>query len=210
MRSNKSYSCQTAFFDLLFNMLLGFAALFILAFAMINENKEKTKSNIEVKAEFILSLTWNDDMDDDVDIYVEDPLGNFISFKRRESGLMHLDRDDLGFKNDIVNTPQGHVQFKQNREIVTLRGFHAGEYCVNLHVYKKGDQRPCTATVQLEKLNPKVETLLVNQTVLKAMGEERTIMRFKLNASGELVSSNTLQKSLISKHNMNPNPNNGR
>jgi len=88
-------------------MLLAFTALFVLAFSMVNENKDRSKSNVEVKAEYIITMIWPDDMDNDIDIYVEDPLGNLCFFRRREEGLMHLDRDDLGFKNDTVETPSG-------------------------------------------------------------------------------------------------------
>ena len=34
MRIRKNYSCNTSFLDLLFNMLLAFACLFVLAFAL--------------------------------------------------------------------------------------------------------------------------------------------------------------------------------
>ena len=50
--------------------------------------------------EFLITVFWPDNLEDDVDIYVEDPAGNLVWFKSREPGLMHLDRDDLGKRND--------------------------------------------------------------------------------------------------------------
>jgi hypothetical protein len=184
-------------------MLLAFTALFVLAFAMINQNKDISKSSVEVKAEFIVTMSWPDDMDNDIDLYIEDPNGNLVFFRSRESGLMHLDRDDLGFKNDIVETPQGIVKYPYNREIVTFRGFHTGEYCINAHAYKMNDKRPCPVTIQIDKINPSMKTLMINQITLDSQGEEKTIIRFKLNKDGQIESSNTIQKKMISKHGHN-------
>lgn len=199
MKNNKHYSCNTSFLDLLFNMLLAFTALFILAFAMINQNKDLSKSSVEVKAEFIITMTWPDDMDNDIDIYIEDPLGNLVFFRSREVGLMHLDRDDLGFRNDTVDTPQGIVKYPYNREIVTFRGFHIGEYCINAHAYKMNDKRPCPVSVQIDKINPTLKTLMINNVILENQGDEKTIIRFKLNKDGAIESSNTIQKKIIGK-----------
>jgi len=177
-------------------MLLAFTALFVLAFSMVNENKDRSKSNVEVKAEYIITMIWPDDMDNDIDIYVEDPLGNLCFFRRREEGLMHLDRDDLGFKNDTVETPSGKIKYPYNREIITLRGYHAGEYCINAHAFKKFDPRPCEVTVQVDKLNPVMKTMIINSATLTESGGEKTVLRFRLDSAGEILSSNTLQKSL--------------
>ena len=163
---------------------------------MVNENKDRSKSSIEVKSEYIITMSWPDDMDNDIDIYVEDPLGNLCFFRRREEGLMHLDRDDLGFKNDTVETPSGKIKYPYNREIITLRGYHTGEYCVNAHAFKKGDPRPCEVTVQVDKLNPVMKTMIINSATLTENGDEKTVLRFRLDSAGEILSSNTLQKSL--------------
>ena len=196
MKIKRLYSCNTSFLDLLFNMLLAFTALFVLAFSMVNENKDRSKSNVEVKAEYIITMIWPDDMDNDIDIYVEDPLGNLCFFRRREEGLMHLDRDDLGFKNDTVETPSGKIKYPYNREIITLRGYHAGEYCINAHAFKKVDPRPCEVTVQVDKLNPVMKTMIINSATLTESGGEKTVLRFRLDSAGEILSSSTLQKSL--------------
>jgi hypothetical protein len=199
MRNKKLYSCNTSFLDLLFNMLLAFTALFVLAFSLINQNKDQSKSSVEVKAEFIVTMIWPDDMDNDIDIYAEDPVGNIVCFRRREEGLMHLDRDDFGFKNDMVNSPNGQIKYPYNREIITFRGYHAGEYCINAHAYKKNDERPCPVTIQLDKINPKMKTILINQVVLEKSGDEKTVLRFILNKQGEIESTSLLQKKFTKK-----------
>ena len=138
----RNYHSNTAFLDFLFNTLLCFAALFALSFVLINPSKKD--NTLKVKAEFIIVVTWPTHMGDDVDTYVEDPDGNLVAFMRREEGLMHLDRDDLGNRNDTIQTPFGEITYPENREIVTIRGSLPGEYVINVHMYHKETTEPTT------------------------------------------------------------------
>jgi hypothetical protein len=190
----RAYHSNTAFLDILFNTLLCFVALFVFAFILISP--EKKKSTIAVKADFMITVTWNKDLDDDVDTYVEDPAGNLVAFMRREEGLMHLDRDDLGHRNDTVMTPAGPIEYKNNREMVTLRGFMPGEYVVNVHMYMKRELAPTEVTVVLEKLNP-YSIGMAKELILTINGEERTAFRFRLDSEGNITEVNELQKALI-------------
>lgn len=193
-RTHKNYGCNTSFLDLLFNMLLAFVAMFILSFAMINISK--TTKNFESKAEYIITVTWPNDFDDDIDVYLQDPEKHLVMFKRKEDGLMHLDRDDLGFTNDIIETINGPIKYDENREIVTIRGIISGEYTLNLHAFRKKDQRPTPVTVKIEKINPTFRTVFSKQIIIAKEGEEKTVTRFTLDKKGDMVSVNTLQKSL--------------
>ena len=89
--------------------------------------------------------------------------------------------------------------FRSNREIVTFRGYHVGEYCVNAHAYKTNDKRPCPVVVQIDKLNPTMQTLMISNDVLESQGDEKTVIRFKLNKDGLIESSNTIQKKIVGK-----------
>ena len=178
----RNYHTNLSFLDLLFNTLLCFAALFVLSFVLINPSKQK--NNVKMKAEFMITVTWPSDLDDDVDVYVEDPAGNLVAFMRREEGLMHLDRDDLGRRNDIVNTPFGPIEHKDNREIVTLRGIISGEYVVNVHMYmKRSKAAEVPVTIQLDKINP-YSTITIKEAILKITGNEETAFRFVLDKDG--------------------------
>ena len=75
-------SSGDAFTDLLFNALLGFAFMFFISFALIQKPLED--GNIESKAEFIISVEWDDYHPDDVDLIVEDPKGNVVYFQNKE------------------------------------------------------------------------------------------------------------------------------
>ena len=193
----RNYHTNLAFLDLLFNTLLCFAALFALAFILINPDKEN--NNVESKAEFLVTVTWPEGMDNDVDMYVEDPVGHLVAFMRREDGLMHLDRDDLGQRNDTVNTPFGPVKVKGNKEIVTLRGIVPGEYVVNIHMYAEREKATQTSvTIQLEKLNP-YRVITVKELILINTGDEKTAFRFTLDKTGKVIDVNQLSKSLLPK-----------
>ena len=141
----RNYHTNLSFLDLLFNTLLCIAALFALSFVLINPSKKK--NNVRMKAEFMITTTWPRDLDDDVDMYVEDPQGNLVAFMRREEGLMHLDRDDLGNRNDTIQTPFGEITYPENRESVTIRGSLPGEYVINVHMYHKETTEPTTPII---------------------------------------------------------------
>ena len=192
----RNYHTNLSFLDLLFNTLLYFAALFALSFVLINPSKKK--NNVRMKAEFMITTTWPRDLDDDVDMYVEDPQGNLVAFMRREEGLMHLDRDDLGHRNDSIDTEWGVIEFKDNREIVTIRGTVPGEYVVNVHMYmKRSAVVEVPVTIQLDKINP-YSTVTIKEVILRISGDEGTAFRFTLNKDGDVIDINQLKKSLIS------------
>lgn len=190
----RRYHTNLPFLDLLFNVLIGFVFLFIVSFLLINPVAKR--ADIEVKAEFLITVFWPDNLEDDVDIYVEDPAGNLVWFKSREPGLMHLDRDDLGKRNDEVVTAAGTILFPENREIVTLRGIVPGEYTVNVHCYFKVGSDPVPVTVQIDKINP--YSVVIRETIdLVNKGEEVTVTRFSVNSNGEVTNVNKLPKKLV-------------
>ena len=191
----RNYHTNFAFLDLLFNTLLCFAALFVLAFVLINPSQEQ--NNVESKAEFLITITWPEGMDNDVDVYVEDPVGHLVAFMRREDGLMHLDRDDLGQRNDVIQTPFGSVESNENKEIVTLRGIVPGEYVVNVHMYmERANAEATPVTIQLEKLKP-YRMITLKERTLTITGDEKTAFRFTLDRSGEVIEVNELPKTLL-------------
>tara|TARA_B100001013_G_scaffold8865_1_gene5434 strand:- start:120 stop:716 length:597 start_codon:yes stop_codon:yes gene_type:complete len=190
----RQYHSNLPFIDLLFNVLIGFVFLFIVSFLLINPIAKR--ADIEVKAEFLITVMWPDNLEDDVDTYVEDPAGNLVWFRSREPGLMHLDRDDLGKRNDEVVTAAGTILFPENREIVTLRGIVPGEYVVNIHMYFKVGEEPVPVTVQIDKINP--YSVVVRETIeLKEKGEEITVTRFSVKSNGDIIDVNKLPKKLV-------------
>jgi hypothetical protein len=189
-------SSGDAFTDLLFNALLGFAFMFFISFALIQSPQDG--GNIQSKAEFIISAEWEDYHPDDIDLVVEDPRGNIVYFQKQQAGLMHLDRDDRGTLADRIVIDGVELENPSNQEVVTIRGFMAGEYVVNLLYYKSNFVIPLKVKVKIEKINPKLEVIFFGDYFLKKTGEEITAVRFLLDNKGNVVDLNQLQKPIIS------------
>ena len=201
----RKYQSNLAFVDFLFILLLAFISMFILALILINPVTKK--SEVERKAEFLITLEWDKESRDDVDIWVEDPLGKVVSFRNKTVDVMHLDKDDLGQINDTIRFPDGSTQvIHLNREVVTLRGWVAGEYTINAHMYNKRDRsHPSDANSYGHPTNVKVEMLRINpykilfeeKFTLTHRGEEVTIRRVTLNKEGEIIATNKREKSFV-------------
>ena len=183
------------FTEFLFNALLGLVVMFVLAFLLINPVAKS--GAIAPKAEFLITLTWPDGRREDVNLYVEDPAGNLVRFRRREAGLMHLDRDDLGRSNDVIEVDGQRVFNPLNQEVVSVRGILPGEYVVNLHLYRAAGAPSVPTTVEVEKLNPTVLVMFYGQVVVNHQGDEQTAVRFSVRADGAAGKLNRLPKALV-------------
>ncbi|MCZ6887461.1 MAG: hypothetical protein O7H39_03120 [Gammaproteobacteria bacterium] len=199
MRHNvfRQHESQDAFTDLLFNALLGFAFMFVVAFTLISDPTDAGK--IESKAEVLITVRWEDRHPDDVDTLVEDPQGNLVWYHNRDTGLMHLDRDDRGLFQDRVVLDGVEVSNPINQETVTLRALQPGEYVVNVLHYQSNYSEPLPVTVKVEKLNPTVTLVYYGKLKLTGVGDEQTAVRFRIGANGEVVGTNQLKKSLLVK-----------
>lgn len=183
------------FTDLLFNALLGFTYLFLIAIMFMNPVAKK--GIIDPKAEYIITIGWPDNNPDDVDVWVEDPNGNVVWFRNREAGLIHLDRDDRGTANDTININGTEIQNPLNQEVVTIRGVVPGEYVVNVHYYASETNQPVTTTVKVAKVNPALEIVYYGDTTLEEKGAEKTAVRFVIDKSGRVEQISHLQKSIV-------------
>jgi len=181
----RTYGSQIAFIDLLFNTLVGFVFLFVLAFILINPVAKK--SNVEVIAEFIITTSWPDNSADDID-------------------LMNLDRDDLGRSNDTITTTSGDkIYVRQNIEHVTIRGIIPGEYIVNVHLYRRTPRHDVAKNdyfeiipvrVNVEKLNP-YGVVYIKEVMLTIKGEEKTVLRFTVDEDGKITDINELPYQIV-------------
>lgn len=198
--SRKSYSSAIGFLDLLFNCLIVFVFMFVMAFAQIEP--EAKKAELKTKAEYIITMTWPQEDSNDVDIWIMDPVGNLISFKKKSAGLTHIDRDDLGHAGDKFVTSDGQiVEYDYNQEIVTIRGFIPGEWIINIHLYKQNQKvKPSMVKIRMDKLNPSVVSVLNETVILRYHWEEVTVIRFVMSSTGQIISRNKIPISLIKKH----------
>jgi len=193
-RRTRHFRSTDPFIDLLFNALLGFTFLFLVSVMFMNP--EVRKGRVNLKAEYIISVTWPDQLADDLDIWVQDPIGETVSYLRKDAGWLHLDRDDRGEINDTIIVDGKELIYPINQEVVTIRGIIPGEYIVNLYYYTSAQPGPVEALLKVEKVNPSLKTVFVEKLVLHHQDDERTVVRFNLDQRGEMTEFNRLQKRL--------------
>jgi hypothetical protein len=206
--SNERYKSTIAFTDLLFNILVGFAFLFIIAFLLIKP--ESKKKDFDRRAEFVVIMEWDHEALGDIDLYVQDPLGAQCSFRMNVANYMHLDKDDLGSSNDTVVNADGTIStVKINREVISIRGIVAGEYIVNAHYYSEREwvrklgqaksnvqgrrTKEVTVKIELHKVNP-YTVLWTGEKKFFRRGQEETFLRFRLDKDGTVLTPFTFEE----------------
>ena len=194
VESRYSFRTGPVFRDMLYLLSLSFAVLLI--YALIQIHPPAKKSEIERKAEFLIILEWDERSVADIDLWVMDPQNNIVWFRQKTGGFLHLDKDDLGQRNDTIMI-DGEVKIIYlNREVVTIRGIVPGEYITNVHAYRKSKEAPVNGYVRLLKLNPYVEYATEHFT-LKNMGDEITVFRFYVDKDGYVSDINQDQYRFI-------------
>jgi hypothetical protein len=180
---------------MLFKALQVVAFLFFLALLVMNPEAKQGK--IDTKAEFIVTMTWPDNHPDDIDLYVEDPLGNIVWYHTREAGFMVLDRDDRGGINNSIMVNGKRIMSPIREESVSIRGIVAGEYTVNVQYYLATQNAPVPVSVKVEKINPMVEVIHYDTIMLDHAGQEKTAVRFRMAEDGSVTDINHTEKSLV-------------
>lgn len=186
---------NVAFLDILMNALVVFIALFILTVVKIKS--QEAEPTVKTDGKYIIVVTWDDASEDDVDTYVMDPRGNIAYFRNREAGLMHLERDDLGKKNDVFLGAGQKIEVEKNEERVVIRGIIPGEYIANVHMFSKRGRTDTKVVVSLLKLEKTGAPIVEKEIILRRSGDEKTAFRFTLKPDGSVTNINTLPRYLI-------------
>lgn len=195
-RRNVGRHDHDPFTDLLFDILLGFTFMFVIAVTALNPPAKK-RGEIPAKAEIIITTTWPDGNPDDVDTWVQAPDGEVVWFRNPDAGLMHLDRDDRGADNDRITLNGQSVVNPLNQEVVTVRGTVPGEYTVNVHCYHSTTGKPVPVQISVVKVNPVLEVVYYGSVELAGQDSERTAVRFSVAEDGRIYKLHTLPKSLV-------------
>jgi hypothetical protein len=162
--------------------------------AFILIKPESKKKDFERRAEYIVVLEWDKGVPDDLDLYVRDPLGGLVSFRHPRVNFSHLDKDDLGSRNDSVIMSDGTLKtIPINREVVTIRGIIPGEWIINAHYYSsynliRTKDRALNVKVELHKVNP-YSILGIWEKKYYRKGQEETFVRFTIDTKGKMIGS---------------------
>lgn len=194
MDSPSRFKNTLSFVDLLFNVLMGFVFLFIVAFLMINPVTKQ--GDVEVPGEYMIIMSWTDTSQDDVDLWVKNPGNKTVSFTARDVEGMSLDRDDLGSVSDTIVVNGKAEVIAINREVVTIRGIEPGIYNITAHMYRKVSVDPTDVTVEVIKLNPYRVVYKQTQTMTED-AQEKNFYQFTVNDSGDYQDITTASESAI-------------
>src|ERR671918_1938201 len=183
----------TVFRDVVMLALVGFVALVIMLLPHLNPPGAKTADDTTPPGNVIVEVRWPDEIDADVDLWVEAPGDVPVGYSNKGGATFNLLRDDLGKRADATGL---------NYEVSYSRGIPAGEYTVNVHLYRNASNVfPIQVTVVASvKRSPKesARQLLASKIELIREGEEVTVYRFRLSEDGSLVpgSVHSLQRNL--------------
>jgi hypothetical protein len=183
----------TVFRDVIMLALAGFVAMVILMLPHLNPPGQAAEENTEPPGNVIVEVRWPDEIDCDVDLWVEAPGDVPVGYSNKGGVVFNLLRDDLGKRADATGI---------NYEVSYSRGIIAGEYTVNVHLYRNTAgifPIPVTVVTSVKKSSKEsARQLLASNIELTREGEELTIFRFRLSEEGDLVpgSVHSLQRKL--------------
>ncbi len=183
----------TVFRDVIMLALAGFVAVVILMLPHLNPPGAKQSEDSEPPGNVIVEIRWPDEIDADVDLWVEAPGDVPVGYSNKGGLVFNLLRDDLGKRADATG---------MNYEVSYSRGIPPGEYAVNVHLYRnvaKIYPIPVTIVTSVKRnAQESAKQLLASKVELTREGQEITVYRFKLDENGRLQpgSVHSLQKPL--------------
>jgi hypothetical protein len=172
----------TVFRDVIMLALAGFVAIVLLLLPFINPEAKLAQGDGKTPGNVVVEIQWPDNLDADVDLWVQAPSDVPVGYSNKGGRIFNLLRDDLGKVSDITDL---------NYEMSYSRGVPAGEYTVNVHMYRGVSISypvPVKVVVSVKEA-PKAETrqLLTTNVELRRENQELTAFRFRLDDKGQLV-----------------------
>jgi hypothetical protein len=178
--------------DLMTTMFFAFAVVVVMMLPLIHEvTKKEDAVAPPPQGNLSIELSWPDDMDMDIDLWVKSSADNIaVGYSNKGGVVFNLLRDDVGVSYDLSS---------QNMEITYSRGLPDGEYIINAHMFASRQlPLPVPITVLVShRIDDKSSTnqLFLVKTTLEGQGQEKTVARFKV-VNGQYVESsfNSLQE----------------
>jgi len=196
MTNHQNFKNTIGFVDLLFNLLLGFVFLFLIAFISINPLAEK--EIFDPKAEYLIVMNWNKDSENDIDLWIKDDRGGIVSFRNKEFNLVNLDRDDRGKRNDtLIKDDNKQEEILINREVLSIRSKSPRSFIVTVQFYSldiMGSPNPMSTqnkntpeeiTVEFIRVNP-YEILSTKTVTLEMARQEKNVFAFDIKEDGSV------------------------
>jgi hypothetical protein len=174
-------SATTVFRDVIMLALAGFVTLVMLLLPHIHP-EAKAEDTDQAPGNMIVEVRWPDKLNADVDLWVEAPGDKAVGYTHKGGQVFDLLRDDLGISSDLTGL---------NYEFAYSRGAPAGEYTINVHLYRnkaKVFPVPVSVVVSLKTPHHKTTKRILSTSIdLRNSGQELTVFRFRLDDYSELV-----------------------
>lgn len=171
----------TVFRDVILLALLGFVTIVVLLLPHLNPPTVDQQAS-PAAGNLVVEVRWDDGIDADVDLWVEAPGDVPVGYSNKGGHIFNLLRDDLGHKGDVTGL---------NYEMAFSRGAPAGDYTINLHLYRHNSgPLPMSAVVVIGiKLSPDapLRSIVTERVDLAHQGQEVTVARFSLDDIGSVV-----------------------
>jgi len=192
MRHNRARELRTQGLSIiqlagLQKFMIAFMILALMSLPFVQPVQKKDEAKTEEAKSFgdmTMLITWPDKLDIDIDLWAlcvsdDQPVG----YSNRAGKTCNLQRDDLGKPNDSTDL---------NFEMVSTRGLPSGEYIVNIHYFMNHElgvsEVPVTVVVSTKAQGVGgMKEIITRKAVLRNLGEELTVVRFTIDANGELV-----------------------
>jgi hypothetical protein len=152
----------------------------------------------ERKAEFIVTLSWSNDVDADVDAWLNTPKQSPVYFHNRQVGCSALDMDNHGWV-DSYSYVKGREELNDTaEEVIAIRCKEAGHYDfgANLFGYSQhasekshtvNGHRDIRVNAKVEAINPTVTVLWQGFVTLQNDGETINIVSWDMAPNGDLT-----------------------
>ena len=174
----------TVFRDVILLALAGFVVIVMLLIPHINPIAKKANDgDVPAPGNVIVEINWPNNLDADVDLWVQGPGDDPVGYSNKGGRLFNLLRDDLGTQNDLLEL---------NYENAYSRGVVAGEYIINVHLFRDGENPPEGIPVDIlvrkkNKASLSPDNIAKTRVILKYAGQEVTAIRFKINQNLEVI-----------------------
>ena len=198
MKIRRSPNAFTVYTDALLFLFM-WAMMLVTVLFIISHVQAKKNEDFHPKAEYLITLTWEDTANIDLDLWLKPPNGQPVFYQNRETKNISLDRDSRGYITNQSVLETGQVINSGNREIIAIRAILPGDYVAAITYYagegKDNLQFPIgkevpgakiKATIRIEKVNPTVTTVWLGDVDMTFVKQIKTVVSFHINDDGSV------------------------
>lgn len=183
----RQLNSNLAFIDMLFNLIVGFVSLFVIAFLLIQPPAEE--GVVDPKTAVMITLEWDNSIDVDLDLWVLGPEGEAVSYSYQDNGYIVYERDDLGDSSDTFVVDGKQQKIERNMETTMVNGIVPGEYFVSIHHFGPADSTATEGTVTVYQMDP--FRIVYQGSKTTTYFEEAPTISFVMLEDGRIVNEST-------------------